>query len=437
MNEYTQYDLVGVGIGPFNLGLAALAEEGTSLKTAFFDQTEVFQWHPGMLLEQANLQVPFLADLVTIANPQSRYTFLNYIHKQNRMFPFYFFKRFDIPRQEYNEYCRWVANQLANCHFGYEVVNCHYQNQNGGYLLTIKHVRTNEEETVLARHVVLGTGSVPLIPPPLKEVLNDDVIHSGSYLHYAEEMKEARSITVTGSGQSAAEIFYDLLEQQEAHRYQLTWLTRSAGFFQLESSKLGQEVFSNDYVDYFHQLSFEQRQDALPTLESLRKGVEEETLKAIYELLYYRSVGKERLPVRIQAMTEIDKIVPEEQGYRLECHQWQQDKSFTLSSEKVILATGYKPNLPDWLLEMANELEWEDDKRFAVTRDYRLKWKDGRTEHIYTLTNLEHTHGAGATNLALSVQRNQMILNAIAGEEVYPLSSQTVFQQFGVEERED
>lgn len=30
------YDVIGIGIGPFNLGLAALLEEKTSLSTAFF-----------------------------------------------------------------------------------------------------------------------------------------------------------------------------------------------------------------------------------------------------------------------------------------------------------------------------------------------------------------------------------------------------------------
>ncbi len=79
LSEWEQYDVVGIGIGPFNLGLAALAEEGTSLKTVFFDKTQVFQWHPGMLLERSDLQVPFLADLVTFANPVSHYTFLKVV----------------------------------------------------------------------------------------------------------------------------------------------------------------------------------------------------------------------------------------------------------------------------------------------------------------------------------------------------------------------
>ncbi|MFG2390637.1 SidA/IucD/PvdA family monooxygenase, partial [Streptomyces lavendulae] len=72
----TPHDLVGIGIGPFNLSLAALAhglpQQGIgTLATAFYDQRRDFRWHPGLLIDGATLQVPFLADLVTLADPTS------------------------------------------------------------------------------------------------------------------------------------------------------------------------------------------------------------------------------------------------------------------------------------------------------------------------------------------------------------------------------
>ena len=68
------HDLVGVGIGPFNLGLAALAAP-LDLDAVFLDRADEFRWHPGMMLEGATIQVPFLADLVTMADPTSSQTF--------------------------------------------------------------------------------------------------------------------------------------------------------------------------------------------------------------------------------------------------------------------------------------------------------------------------------------------------------------------------
>jgi lysine N6-hydroxylase len=59
------YDVIGVGIGPFNLGLAALADSVPEINALFFERNESFNWHPGMLIEGTTLQVPFLADLVS------------------------------------------------------------------------------------------------------------------------------------------------------------------------------------------------------------------------------------------------------------------------------------------------------------------------------------------------------------------------------------
>jgi lysine N6-hydroxylase len=136
--------------------------------------------------------------------------------------------------------------------------------------------------------------------------------------------------------------------------------------------------------------------------------------------------------VTIQPLTEVNKIQPSSvrENYELKCKQWQKGESFIHKSEKVVLATGYKPHIPEWIEKFRENIEWEDEKRFEVTHDYRLNFKDNRSNHIFTLTNLEHSHGAGATNLGLSVYRNQQIINTICGNEIYPVKHDTVFQQF-------
>ena len=69
------YDIIGVGIGPFNLGLAALLEPVAEINALFLEQKTQFHWHPGLLIEGTTIQVPFLADLVTMADPSSRFSF--------------------------------------------------------------------------------------------------------------------------------------------------------------------------------------------------------------------------------------------------------------------------------------------------------------------------------------------------------------------------
>lgn len=106
--EETVHDLVGVGIGPFNLGLAALAEP-LELDCVFLDSGEEFRWHPGMMLDSATIQVPFMADLVTMADPTSKYSFLNWLKQVGRLYPFYIREDFHALRAEFDQYYRWVA----------------------------------------------------------------------------------------------------------------------------------------------------------------------------------------------------------------------------------------------------------------------------------------------------------------------------------------
>lgn len=68
-------DIIGIGLGPFNLSLAALLANQPNVSSKFFEQKCGFNWHKGMILPHTTLQVPFLADLVTLIDPTSTYTF--------------------------------------------------------------------------------------------------------------------------------------------------------------------------------------------------------------------------------------------------------------------------------------------------------------------------------------------------------------------------
>ena len=120
------YDFIGIGIGPFNLGLACLAEPIDGLDCLFLDRAEGFNWHPGMMLDSATLQTPFMADLVTLADPTSRFSFLNYAKQIGRLYAFYIKEDFFLMRREYNQYCQWVVEQLDSLRFGHFVQHVDY-----------------------------------------------------------------------------------------------------------------------------------------------------------------------------------------------------------------------------------------------------------------------------------------------------------------------
>ncbi|WP_332697835.1 lysine N(6)-hydroxylase/L-ornithine N(5)-oxygenase family protein [Halalkalibacter lacteus] len=430
MDDYI-YDLVGVGIGPFNLSLAALLDDLPEVKSVFFDQKPHFDWHPGMLIVGTRLQVPFMADLVTLADPTNRYSFLNYLSQKNRLYPFYFLERLDIPRREYNDYCQWVANELKNCRFGKRVIDLEYNQYEEYFLLTVQDIQTKETTTYSCKNFALGTGSVPVMPKSFQGLSPENVFHTSEFLDRQERCRKAKSITVIGSGQSAAEVFRELLKERMEHHYELSWITRSRSFLSMEESKLSVEQFSPDYVNYFYQFPQKQKDEIFASQNLLYKGISSHTITDIYNLLYEHSVSCEEMNVGIQVLTEVKGIQEKADKYEILCNQWQQNKNFTRESEVVIVGTGYRPFIPDFINKVGSYIYWDDKGRYEVEADYRLRLNI--PNQIYVHSGISHSHGVGSTNLGLAVHRNKVIINHLIGKEVFPIYEKYVFQSFDAE----
>lgn len=449
-NNSSMYDVIGVGIGPFNLGLAALLEESTEVKALFFEQKPHFEWHGGLLIEGTTLQVPFLADVVTMANPKSQFSFLNYLHEHERLYKFYFLERFHIPRREYNHYCKWVSEQVTNCSFGKRVTAIHWQSdfaevswyegevnsRNGYFKVEVEDMETGDVQYYYSRHLVIGIGSVPYIPDSMSGHSREHIFHSAEFLQNRDQLRKADSITVVGSGQSAAEVFLELLKEQHIYHYQLDWFTRSKGFFPMEYSKLGLEHFSPDYTGYFYRLTQKKKDEQLPKQDLLYKGISATTIADIYDVLYEYSVGGHIPPVRLLAKTEVADVKEVDRGpsrrYQLRCSQWEQEQTFTHESEVVIAATGYHHPIPKFISNLKPLIDWDEKGRYIVEENYQLKLTDDITNKIFIQNGEMHTHGVGAPDLGLGAYRNSMIINQLANREVYPVRKRNVFQQFGV-----
>src|SRR5690606_41221888 len=97
---------------------AALCAPISALKTVFLDSKREFSWHPGLLVSGATIQTSHLKDLVTLADPTSRYSFLSYLHAHRRMYRFITAGFEGVPRVEFNDYFRWVSKELKNARFG-------------------------------------------------------------------------------------------------------------------------------------------------------------------------------------------------------------------------------------------------------------------------------------------------------------------------------
>jgi lysine N6-hydroxylase len=425
-------DLLGVGIGPFNLGLAALLDQAAEIDALFLDEHPRFSWHPGLLLEGATTQVPFLADLVSLVDPTSPHSFLNYLRAHDRLLRFYLRERFHLPRREYDHYCRWVAERLPSCRFGARVEAVRWLAEEGVFEADIRATGTPRIERVRARNAVLGVGAAPHVPEALVPALGPDVVHAADFLHHRERLHRAASVTVVGSGQSGAEVFLDLLRDQPAHGYRLTWLTRTAGFFPMEYTRLALEHFSPEYTRYFHGLGEEVRDRLLPTQDLLYKGIDAGTVEEIYGLLYERSAGGAEPAVELRPHLAVEAVEPDGHRLRLRCRQWEQDRDLVVETECAVLATGFVARPPACIEELGPLIRWDAAGRYRVDLDYRVAMDPAVTGSLFVQNAEVHTHGVGAPDLGLGAHRSACIVNALTGREVFRLPRRTVVTEFGV-----
>ncbi|WP_406203866.1 SidA/IucD/PvdA family monooxygenase [Kitasatospora sp. NBC_01560] len=426
------YDLLGIGIGPFNLSLAALAEPVPGLRALFCDQRPEFHWHPGMLVDGARMQVPFLADLVSLVDPTNRWSFLNYLREQDRLFPFYFAERFQLPRREYDHYCRWAAERLANCRFGTEVTALHWEGDR--YRAELTDTATGRREQVYARNLALGVGTRPVRPEAFAALAGHPLaFHSADYLDRRSALDGARDITVVGSGQSGAEVFLDLLRRHAGDGVRLRWLTRTRALAPMEYSKLGLEHFTPDYTRYFHGLPAPVRDTLVEAQWQLHKAASAETLAEIHDHLYERTIGRpiDADPVEITPGTAVTDARPGPcGGLELRCRHTDSGTEHVLRTDAVVLATGYRAARPAALEPIADLIDWDEAGRYRTDLDHRVATAPGLTGGLYVQNAELHTHGVGTPDLGLGAHRAAVILNAVTGRTVHRLPTRTAWTGF-------
>ncbi|GAA1295989.1 lysine N(6)-hydroxylase/L-ornithine N(5)-oxygenase family protein [Brachybacterium alimentarium] len=472
------HDLVGIGIGPFGLGLAALSDPLEDVDAVFLDQRPEFRWHPGMMLDGATIQVPFLADLVTMADPTSRYSFLAFLKATGRLYPFYIRESFYPLRSEYDAYCRWVADQLDSLRWSRRVIAVETaQNAEGAAAADdgsaassraavesvesvgpVGSVGPHEHFVVTAevldedgavvgleqhrgRHVVLGVGTAPVLPEPLRMLREQagersgPVVHTAEFLPSRERLLESGSITIVGSGQSAAEVYRDLLEETDRRGIQLDWITRSPRFFAMEYTKLTLEMTSPEYTDHYRSLPEELRDRLGREQRSLYKGISGDLVDDIHDTLYRLGQGGRAPHTTLLSDVAVTAgHVDEETGeHVLTLRHGQLGTEREHRTGALIAATGYRSSIPAFLDPVADLVRRDAKGRLDVSRDYTVD-DAGR---LHVLNAEEHTHGVTAPDLGFGAWRASVVLAAITGREPYAIERRIAFQTFGLPPQED
>ncbi|MBP0460435.1 SidA/IucD/PvdA family monooxygenase [Streptomyces montanisoli] len=374
------HDILGIGFGPANLALAiALEEKQPGLDARFLEARPSPDWQPAMLLDGSDIQNHPSRDLVTLRNPRSRYSFLNYLHENGRLL-----RHLNLPiefplRKEYAGYIRWAAG-----HFGH-VVDC---GQRAASVAVVEHggetlyeVVTETDRHYLGRTLVVAPGRTPYIPGPYDTLHSSRVFHLTRYLPQVAALTsdgDPEAVAVIGGSQSAVELALDLSRRFSKTRVMV--YTRSHSLRLKDTSPFSEEGYFPEFTEYYHSASPASRRmlDAYmqPTNYSSADG---DVLKELYLAIYEQELdGDQRLFVR--GNHQATAIGADEKGVTIDFRELHTGEQIRDTVDFAVLATGFRnmgPGVheelcPPLLAPFAPRLSTEPDGRLDVSSEYRL-----------------------------------------------------------------
>lgn len=410
-----QYDIVGIGFGPSNLALAIAIEEHNQLNknqqisSLFIEKKEKFQWHPGMMLPDSHMQIAFPKDLATYRNPQSKYTFFNYLFEKDRLVDFVNLKTFFPTRIEYADYLNWAAsNVTAEVNYSSQVKSI--SNAENSITKIEFENEHNEEHWIEAKNVVVGMGLSVKIPKSIKT--SKRIFHNYNILDDIKKVPSFKQnkIAILGAGQSAAEVityFHTLFPKTEIHtifsRFSLT---------PSDSTPYSNRIFDPNVVDKWYRADESTRKLLLDYHKTTNYSAVDETLiDKIYNLEYQELItGNKR--IFFHNASNLSHYQEDEEKVHLEITNNLTQEIENLDVDVLICATGFVPNDIKKLLKNPENYNFNNNLP-ETSRTYQLKSNTNNNTPIYLNGCTEHLHGLSATLLSVTAVRVGEILNNI------------------------
>lgn len=420
-------DILGVGFGPSNLALAiALQERGAPLNMQFLEAKPAFAWHPDMLLDGSDMQVSFIKDLVSLRNPASPFSFLNYLHAKGRLERFINRKSFYPSRHEFNDYFSWAAGHFkAACQYDQRVTAAEPLRDAEGRITRLavtSEDSAGEQSTHVTKDLVLALGGRPAVPDVFAQVAQERcVVHSSTYLSTVKLML-ARSdkplkVAVIGSGQSGAEIFYDLVN--DPHHPQVDFIFRSHALKPSDDSPFVNEIFNVEFTSYIYQQSPERRRAMMKDFWNTNYSVVDgDLISQIYGVFYEQDVvGGSHYTLRRNtcvtgARTEAGQV-------RLDLRETHGSQTEVQGYDLVILATGFQRRIGETILSDLKEYVTDAE----VGRTYQMATTDEFQPRIFLQGYCEESHGLSDTLLSVLAARVDEIATELTFSNPTPLLS--------------
>jgi L-ornithine N5-monooxygenase len=429
-------DLLGIGFGPSNLGLAIAAVEqaaaggvGPALRVGFLERQPRFGWHRGMLIDDATMQVSFLKDLVTQRNPASSFSFVSYLHERGRLTDFINHKTLFPLRIEFHDYLEWAAARVEHLvTYDREVVDVAPVVEDGVVVAFDVVARDHAGRTSVrrARDVVVAPGLAPRLPPGV--ALGPRVWHNLDIWAGAEMPLAApppRRFAVVGAGQSAAEVV-DYLHRTFPTAEVCSIFARW-GYTPADDTPYANRIFDPDAVDTFFAADDAVKRMLLDYHRNTNYSVvDADLINDLYRREYRERVqGRPRL--RMINASQVVATDPGPDGVGVEVEFLPTGERSHLHVDALVYATGYAPTDAGRLLGQAGGLAARrPDGALAVERDYRVALRAPAEAAIYVQGGTEHTHGISSTLLSNIAIRSGEIVASVAARRSTPVRPRPV-----------
>jgi L-ornithine N5-oxygenase len=397
----TVYDAIGVGFGPANLAVAiAIDDVGVKATTRYFERNAEFAWQPAMMLQGSDIQHHPLRDLITPVNPRSYYSFVNYLHQSERYFEFL---NLGIPfplRRDFAAYVEWAASFFTDAvTYETEIESIEIvEHRTEG-----EAVRVAQPDGTVhhARNVVIGPGRSRNIPDVFKPHLGARVFHLMDYLPRIEALSNPGRIAVIGGSQSAVEILLDLDRRFPGAR--ITGITRRFGYRLKDTSPFTGEVFFPDFIDYYHNATWQSRQELAAELrETNYASVDGDVLNQLYLRQYESKLEGTPQHLNTIGSTVVESVRDRAGEIELCLRDRHSGQRTAERFDAVVLATGFldfgtgkQRELTHPLLkDLTDRYAFDSRNGFEVGRDYALIGPPG-APGVYLNGLCESTHGFG------------------------------------------
>ncbi len=420
------YDVLGIGFGPANLALAiALEELMPNANVKFLEMRERTRWLPEMLIDGSDIQNNPLRDLVTPRNPRSKYTFINYLYEQGRLFEYLNLGILFPLRKEYAHYIEWVSNHFQHwVEYNQHVTSIEViRNENG--IGCVYSVTTYSGNIYTAKALVVAPGRTPYIPAPFDKMNSERIFHLTKYLSCVTEWGQKlalKKIAVVGSSQSAVELILDL--SRKFPEAEIVGIVRSFGYRLKDTSPFTGEVYFPEFVNYYYHVDNESKKQVNQDLRYTNySSVDGDVLNDLYLKIYEQKLDQAQ-KIFIKKYNLITDVSADTHKITLSLVEKHLKKPEIEEFDLVILATGFK-NLgskeneepyPPILKNIKHYLRLNDDGYLNINYDYSINLLDEIDLNTPLFVNglCESSHGMGdAGSFSLLSLRSAMIVERL------------------------